>query len=243
MDDLKRYIEEYKNAFPAACSIIRSADSEFHVHIALPVLLGTGYMVYDRSQLKDYSEAKAYYKNEYLRNCIIDLSLHINQMSDEGFNIVFSHPYDWNLQACMTLFSKLSDDETVFDDVINRFFSGKKDIKTVTLIKQYIDKDYKRTKNSELFVPIPDTWGLRGDPFFWEYLFEKADEYPVFSSEDEIRDFISREYVLLTGEELTQTSCGYVKSFAHGGLSSGRISGKWWVEMGTRLLSKNLIEK
>ena len=94
---------------------------------------------------------------------------------------------------------------------------------------------------SAVFEEKPKRWGLRGDPFFWDYLRNKADDMEVISPY-ELEEWIKKEYLQLTGKEITRNSIEYVELFAHGGMSSGNISGEWWIETGIPLLKSGLIE-
>ena len=39
-------------------------------------------------------------------------------------------------------------------------------------------------KLSEIFEQQPETWGLRGDPYFWEYLSKLAENMDIISPEE-----------------------------------------------------------
>ena len=94
-------------------------------------------------------------------------------------------------------------------------------------------------KLSELFNRKPEQWGLRGDPYFWDYLKEKADQMAPVSS-DELEQWIMNEHILLSGENMTAESEAYVEQFAHGGMSTGRICGGWWLDTAIPLLKGRL---
>ncbi|MBQ9141470.1 MAG: hypothetical protein IJX63_06705 [Lachnospiraceae bacterium] len=89
---------------------------------------------------------------------------------------------------------------------------------------------------SDLFIERPETFGARGDPYFWEYLeryFSKV-EFPY--SETWLTDDICRLYVQVTGEQLRVDSAPYVEEFAHGGMSSGVLCGEFWINRAIPLL-------
>ena len=94
-------------------------------------------------------------------------------------------------------------------------------------------------KLSAIFEEKPDRWGFRGDPYFWDYLKEKAEEMDPLSP-DELEAWIKAEHLAVSGEELTCDSIVRVERFAHGGMSSGGIAGEWWTETGIPLLKSRL---
>ena len=83
-------------------------------------------------------------------------------------------------------------------------------------------------------------WGSRGNPYFWNHLWQDAETVLMPISEDDLVAWIKNEHLQLTGEELTPESDVYVKKYDHGGMSCGRITGEWWFEIGIPLLIKRL---
>ena len=98
-------------------------------------------------------------------------------------------------------------------------------------------------KLAVIFEERPQTWGFRGDPYFWQYLEYLAEEMDIIS-EDELEQWIKDEHLALTGKAMTGgiNDYGYVEQFSHGGMTSGGISGYWWIEKGIPLLRKRLRE-
>ena len=93
---------------------------------------------------------------------------------------------------------------------------------------------------SSIFQEKPKTWGFRGDPYFWDYLADKANQMEMFSNPNDLEKWIKDEYRTLSREELTETSSGLIEEFMHGGMSSGRIAGEWWIQTGIPLLQSRL---
>ena len=93
---------------------------------------------------------------------------------------------------------------------------------------------------SEIFDEAPHSWGLRGDPYFWDDLKQHfADTklpYSVNAFVEEINSFFEKT----TGEKLTKECQVYVEKYSHGGMSSGLVSGSFWIEQAIPLLLKRL---
>lgn len=94
---------------------------------------------------------------------------------------------------------------------------------------------------SDVFDPKPERWGLRGDPYFWNYLKLLAEDMDMLAPE-EFEQWIRQEHLKVSGEEMTGNSIVRVEQFAHGGMSSGGISGEWWTETGIPLLKSRLTQ-
>ena len=96
-------------------------------------------------------------------------------------------------------------------------------------------------KLSILFEEKPEQGGFRGDPYFWEYLKERAEKMDLISPE-ELEVWIKIEYWSLSGKALTDQYGDFVviKQFAHGGMSSGGLDNLWWMKKGIPLLKSRL---
>lgn len=96
-------------------------------------------------------------------------------------------------------------------------------------------------KLSVIFEEKPETWGFRGDPFFWDHLKKLAEERDILSP-DELEKWIKEEYFSLSGKELTDKydDIAVIEQFAHGGMSSGGVDNVWWTEEGIPLLKSRL---
>ena len=96
-------------------------------------------------------------------------------------------------------------------------------------------------KLSKIFEEKPQRWGFRGDPYFWDYLKELAEKMDIISP-DELEEWIKKEYLSLSGKAMTDKNMGFavIEQFAHGGMSSGGVDNRWWMEEGIPLLKSRL---
>ncbi len=96
-------------------------------------------------------------------------------------------------------------------------------------------------KLSVIFEERPKQWGFRGDPYFWDYLKERAENMEMISP-DELEKWIGQEYFSLSGKALTDEYGDFavISQFAHGGMSSGGVDNEWWMQEGIPLLKSRL---
>ena len=96
-------------------------------------------------------------------------------------------------------------------------------------------------KLSAIFEEKPKRWGFRGDPYFWDYLKELAENMDIISP-DELEKWIKEEYFSLSGKVMTDKYGDFavIEQFAHGGMSSGGVDNLWWIEEGIPLLKSRL---
>lgn len=97
-------------------------------------------------------------------------------------------------------------------------------------------------KLSVIFDPEPEAWGFRGDPYFWRYLRKRVSRVELPVSPEKLESFIRSEHLRLSGKELRINSIGIVKEFEHGGMTSGGLSGEFWVKYAIPLLKERLIK-
>lgn len=97
---------------------------------------------------------------------------------------------------------------------------------------------------SEIFDK-PQQWGLRGDPFLWEYLENYYATiglpYPV----ENLKEDILRIFKDFVGELPVRGKHYFVKEFAktHVGMSTGCLSADFWLDKAIPLLSERLEDK
>lgn len=103
---------------------------------------------------------------------------------------------------------------------------------------------------SDLFFPMPSSWGLRGDPYLWSALAAQMNYERLEDDGDSEPSFENRIKALfreMTGADIDKASTDpTVSMFAHGGMSSGMVSLSWWREAGIPLLLRryqNLLEQ
>lgn len=95
---------------------------------------------------------------------------------------------------------------------------------------------------SAIFDSEPLQWGLRGDPFLWEYLKEQYQDVPLPYSPKALREDVLRTFFTLTGALPAPGEDYFVGQFAqtHVGMSTGWLSGDFWLNTAIPLLIQRL---
>jgi len=91
---------------------------------------------------------------------------------------------------------------------------------------------------SDLFDPAPETWGLRGDPFLWLEMAQILCHVPIPDRPEDLARILTAAFQTLTGAEIDSSPDIYVSRFARGGMSSGMIAARYWLETVIPLLQK-----
>ena len=150
---------------------------------------------------------------------------------------VYSYPLkEASEAAVLTVRDFVREHPDAFDEILWVLF----DKKTKSVYDEAL-KICKNMKLSIIFAEKPERWGLRGDPYFWEYLKKHAENMDIISP-DELERWIKEEYFTLSGKALTDKYMDFavIDQFAHGGMSSGGVDNGWWLEEGIPLLKSRL---
>lgn len=134
--DISRFIEAHRRSYQSALTEIRNGRKISHwMWYIFPQMQGLG-----RSPTSQYysihslDEAAAFLRDPYLGGnlreiCHVLLSLETNNATE-----VFGKPDDMKLKSSMTLFSLVEGADTVFQDVLNKFYDGKRDYRTLNIL-------------------------------------------------------------------------------------------------------------
>ncbi len=91
---------------------------------------------------------------------------------------------------------------------------------------------------SKLFEDEPQQWGLRGDPFLWRDLKSHFESTSLPKDQNELKTILEEAYENKTGYPLAHSEHFYIEEYAHGGMSSGKISPEFWRDVGIPTLIK-----
>ena len=133
--ELERFITKQEEWFNTALTEIRRGLKESHwMWFIFPQLKELG-----RSQTAQYygidgiEGARRYMDNAYLRDNLLTISNALLEHEGRDITCIMGDIDALKLRSCMTLFSCVSE-EKVFTDVLDTFYSGKKDNLTLELL-------------------------------------------------------------------------------------------------------------
>ena len=88
--------------------------------------------------IQNLEEAKAYMEEPLLRSHLLEICEALLELESNDANRIFGFPDDMKLKSSMTLFLLACPESDVFQKVLDKFFSGMKDQKTVDLLNAKI---------------------------------------------------------------------------------------------------------
>jgi len=139
MSDLNRFLEAQQDDYVVALEEIQQGKKRSHwMWYIFPQLEELG--ISSRAKyygIKNKEEAMNYLKNEVLGRRLKEISSALLRLNSNDATQVMGEPDDLKLRSCMTLFSVLPDTDPVFQKVLNKFFEGQGDPKTL----KYLNKN------------------------------------------------------------------------------------------------------
>ena len=136
MSDLSRFVKAQETDYARALSEIRSGHKRSHwIWYIFPQIAGLGFSsTAQYYAIKDRQEAEEYMKNDLLRDRLVEISEALLQLESNDAGEVMGYPDDLKLRSSMTLFHEVAPEIDVFQKVLDKFFEGKPDQKTIELL-------------------------------------------------------------------------------------------------------------
>lgn len=137
--NLNRFLEAQEEDYELALSEIKSGRKINHwMWYIFPQFKGLGFSQTSKFyEIIDLNEAKEFLNHPILGSRLREISTALLQLKGHDANKIFGSPDDLKLKSCMTLFNFIDEKENrVFKKVLDKFFNGQLDNKTINLIKE-----------------------------------------------------------------------------------------------------------
>ncbi len=137
--DLQRFIDAQNIDFNKALSEIKSGRKKSHwIWYIFPQISGLGdsYMnqIYSISCIE---EARAYLENEQLFNNLITICNALLELDIDDINTIMPEPDDLKLRSSMTLFLCANPQCLIFKDILDKYYNGIMDDKTIKILNKH----------------------------------------------------------------------------------------------------------
>jgi uncharacterized protein (DUF1810 family) len=137
-NQLDRFIEAQKTQYSIALAEIQHGQKRSHwMWYIFPQIKGLA-----RSETANYfaiqneEEAEDYLAHRILGSRLIEISTALLNLQEKDVQYIFGSPDDLKLKSCMTLFSFLPNSDPVFLAVLQKYFNGSKDLKTLRILDE-----------------------------------------------------------------------------------------------------------
>ena len=134
--NLSRFIDAQNKDYSIALEEIKNGRKRSHwMWYIFPQIQGLGFSETSKYYaIKNLQEANEYLKHPVLGNRLINICQALLDQAGNDANKIFGSPDDLKLKSSMTLFASLKETNPVFQMVLDKFFGGKRDEKTIEII-------------------------------------------------------------------------------------------------------------
>lgn len=138
INDLDRFLYAQEFCYEKALGEVKNGKKESHwMWFIFPQIIGLG--LSDTAMLYSISgigEAKLYLEHEVLGPRLVEITKEVLALETDDPVEVFGEIDSLKLNSSMTLFDYVLGGDNVFKDVIDKFYDGQKDEKTLQLIRK-----------------------------------------------------------------------------------------------------------
>ena len=135
--NLDRFIKEQQRDYTTAYAELAQGRKRSHWSWwIIPQIVGLGMTATSHKYaIKSLDEAVAYLAHPYLGKNIREISKVLLGLESNDATAIMGYPDDLKLRSCMTLFAEADPNEEIFQKVLDKFFNGEKDERTLEILK------------------------------------------------------------------------------------------------------------
>ena len=142
-DGIERFVAAQQNVYFQALNEIKNGSKQSHwMWFVFPQIRGLGFTDYNVYYgIKDLKEAEQYLNDPVLGKRLIEISEAVLSQDGKTALEIFGSPDDRKLKSCMTLFGQVPNTNPVFRKVLEKYYQGLNDDKTIAILISH-DNDY-----------------------------------------------------------------------------------------------------
>jgi uncharacterized protein (DUF1810 family) len=135
---LERFTSAQADIYGQALAELRSGQKRTHwMWFIFPQLEGLGHSATAMHYaIKSIAEARAYLDHAVLGPRLRECAEAILAVEGRTASEIFQYPDDLKLRSSMTLFAAVAESGSVFSRVLDKYFAGKQDERTLQLLKR-----------------------------------------------------------------------------------------------------------
>ena len=134
--DLVRFLQAQEGDYQTALSELRSGRKQSHwMWYVFPQFEGLGLSTISRRySIKSRAEAEAYLAHPILGPRLVECAQAALDVNGRSALELFGSPDDLKLRSSATLFALVSPPDSVFQRVLDKYFQGERDARTIALV-------------------------------------------------------------------------------------------------------------
>jgi uncharacterized protein (DUF1810 family) len=135
---LERYIKAQASIYPRALGELKRGHKQSHwMWYVFPQIAGLGHSAMSHSYaIQSVEEAREYLAHPVLGARLRECCQAVMALEGRSAHEIFRSPDDLKFRSCLTLFAQAAPEETLFRDLLERYFGGKADAATLELLAE-----------------------------------------------------------------------------------------------------------
>ena len=136
--DLNRFTSAQKSIYGSVLSELRSGQKRTHwMWYIFPQIDGLGHSTTSIFYaIKSIEEARQYLNHPVLGVRLFECAEAVLAIEGRSISQIFGYPDDLKLKSSMTLFAYITDPRSVFVRILDKYFHGERDFKTLDLLEK-----------------------------------------------------------------------------------------------------------
>lgn len=134
---LIRFLHAHEQSYQTALEEIREGEKRTHwMWYIFPQYRGLGFSpVAEYYAIQSLQEARGYISEPVLRSHLFEISQALLDLKENDAEKILGYPDNLKLRSCMTLFLIADPDAGILQQVLDKFFKGIPDEKTIELVR------------------------------------------------------------------------------------------------------------
>ncbi len=135
--DLERFLSAQAGIYPAVLAELRGGRKRTHwMWFIFPQIAGLGRSpTSEHYAIKSRQEAGAYLSHTVLGPRLRECAGLVLAVQGRSVAEIFGYPDDLKLRSSMTLFAQVAEPDSVFQRVLDKYFDGQQDRRTIELMR------------------------------------------------------------------------------------------------------------
>jgi uncharacterized protein (DUF1810 family) len=136
--DLNRFTSAQKSIYSSVLAELRSGQKRTHwMWYIFPQIDGLGYSSTAKYYfIKSIEEAHQFLNLPVLGTRLLECAKTVLAIEGRSISEIFGYPDDLKLKSSMTLFAYVADQDSVFIRILDKYFHGEQDVRTLNLLEK-----------------------------------------------------------------------------------------------------------
>lgn len=133
---LARFLQAQETIYSTVMEELRGGKKRSHwMWFIFPQITGLGHSSTSRYYaIENLEEARAYLNNPTLGKRLRECAQLVFEIDNHSITEIFGYPDDRKLSSSMTLFDVVAEEGSIFSQVLDKYFNGKRDKATLEII-------------------------------------------------------------------------------------------------------------